>query len=133
MITTIMKAMDKVELDKIARVCHEANRAYCESIGDHSQPQWDAAPSWQRESTFTTVKSHLDRFDAGRPIHPSESHEIWLQDKKKEGWHYGPVKDPDKKEHPCIVPYTELPLEQRMKDYLIVAVVEAYWKARKEG
>src|SRR5688572_26259243 len=120
--------MDVTEIDKIARVCHEANRAYCESIGDHSQVPWNSAPDWQKESTVTTVKSHLERFQAGKAVQPAESHEIWLEDKKRQGWHYGPVKDPARKEHPCIVPYAELPLEQRMKDYLIAAVVEAYWK-----
>ena len=28
----------------IARVAHELNKAYCESMGDHSQPDWDNAP-----------------------------------------------------------------------------------------
>jgi len=27
----------------IAKVCHEANRAYCESIGDNSQLSWEDA------------------------------------------------------------------------------------------
>ena len=26
-----------------------------------------------------------------------------------DGWKYGPVKDPEKKEHPCFVPYDDLP------------------------
>lgn len=36
-------------LDKIARVCHEVNRAYCQALGDNSQPAWEDAPAWQRE------------------------------------------------------------------------------------
>lgn len=39
------------------------------------------------------------------------------------GWKYGPVKDPERKEHPCFVPYDGLPPEQRAKDYLFRAVV----------
>jgi hypothetical protein len=35
------------------------------------------------------------------------------------------VKNPDAKEHPCFVPYDELPAEQRTKDYLFQAVVRA--------
>ena len=27
----------------------------------------------------------------------------------KEGWKYGPVRDDDKKETPCLVPYEDLP------------------------
>jgi hypothetical protein len=35
------------------------------------------------------------------------------------------VKDPDAKTHPCILPYHELPLEQRLKDSLFMAIVHA--------
>ncbi len=33
------------------------------------------------------------------------------------------MKDAEKKEHPCFVPYAELPAKQRMKDHLFGAVV----------
>jgi len=41
------------------------------------------------------------------------------------GWKYGAVKDADKKEHPCFVPYEELPKEQQAKDHLFKATVSA--------
>ena len=31
---------------EIARIAHEANRAYCQSIGDDSQPNWAEAGLW---------------------------------------------------------------------------------------
>lgn len=31
-------------IEDVAQVCHEVNKAYCESIGDNSQPEWDTAP-----------------------------------------------------------------------------------------
>lgn len=105
----------------IARVAHEANKAYCESIGDTSQASWDAAPEWQRNSAVAGVEFHLANPDAS----PSASHESWLAEKTREGWQYGPVKDPERKEHPCYVPYDDLPLEQRVKDYLFKGVVDA--------
>ena len=37
------------EIVQIAMVAHETNRAYCESIGDNSQPKWEDAPEWQKE------------------------------------------------------------------------------------
>ncbi len=36
-------------------------------------------------------------------------HEVWAQSRMDEGWTYGPVRDDTKKEHPCLVPYNELP------------------------
>lgn len=80
----------------IARACHEVNRAYCESQGDHSQPSWEAAPDWQRQSAVTGVLYALGHPDAK----PADSHESWLAEKRRDGWSYGPVKDPEAKNAP---------------------------------
>ena len=34
-----------------------------------------------------------------------------------------PVKDADKKEHPCLVPYEQLPTEQKVKDAIFRVIV----------
>jgi hypothetical protein len=115
------RAPAEMRLLFIARVCHEANRAYCLTIGDPSQPSWDAAPDWQRESAIKGVLHLLANPDAG----PQSSHESWLAEKRATGWIYGPIKDPEKKEHPCMVPYDQLPLEQRRKDALFQGIVRA--------
>lgn len=107
--------------EKIAQVAHETNRAYCASIGDDSQPVWEDAPGWQKDSAVNGVEFHLDNPDGG----PAASHESWLKEKEQDGWKYGEVKDPDKKEHPCFVLYDELPAEQKAKDALFIGVVEA--------
>ena len=106
--------------EKIAKVCHEVNRAYCKSMGDNSQLPWEDAPEWQKVSAKNGVRFHIDNPDAG----PSRSHEAWLKEKKEDGWKYGPVKDIEKKEHPCFVPYDELPESQKAKDYIFTAIVE---------
>jgi len=108
-------------VEKIARVCHEVNRAFCESIGDHSQPSWEDAPDWQKSSAIDGVQFHLNNPEAG----PDASHVNWLNEKINSGWVYGPVKDPAKKEHPCIVSYEILPVEQQSKDYIFRAIVHA--------
>lgn len=107
--------------EQIAVVAHEANRAYCHSIGDHSQSPWELTQGWQRASSIKGVKYAIDNPDAPA----STQHEAWLKDKISDGWKYGKVKDPEKKEHPCCVPYSELPVEQRVKDALFVGVVKA--------
>lgn len=112
--------MNNLTVAQIARVAHEINRAYCRSIGDDSQPSWDAAPGWQRDSALNGVQAHLDN----PALTPEQSHELWSAQKIAEGWVYGEVKNPETKEHPCLVPYSELPVEQRTKDYLFKAVIE---------
>ena len=56
---------------------------------------------------------------------PSAQHEAWMRDKVADGWVYGPVKDADAKTHPCMVPYDQLPPEQRVKDHVFKAIVNA--------
>lgn len=107
--------------EHIARIVHEANRAYCQTIGDNSQVAWSEAPDWQRSSAEDGVKGIL----SGRITRPEESHESWLAEKERTGWKYGPVKDAEKKEHPCFVPYAQLPAEQQVKDALFFAIVRA--------
>lgn len=115
------------QIEQIARVCHEANRAYCETISDHSQVAWDKAEEWQKVSARNGVRFHLDR-PAGAS--PSASHDSWLAEKLATGWIYGPVKDPAKKEHPCCLPYEQLPIEQRLKNYIFGAIVAAFRHAQ---
>ena len=105
----------------IAQVCHEANRAYCVTIGDNSQLSWADAPEWQRNSAIAGVNFCIDNPDAPA----SANHESWLEVKRQEGWTYGPVKDAEKKEHPCFIPYEGLPVEQQKKDALFKAIVAA--------
>jgi hypothetical protein len=107
--------------EQAAMVAHEANRAYCESIGDHSQPSWKDAPEWQKES----ARKGVTDIALGKIQSPRQSHESWFQHKLKEGWTYGPVKDPEKKEHPCMVGYDQLPWQQQRKDTIYFAVVKA--------
>jgi hypothetical protein len=108
------------EID-IAMICHEANRALCLSQGDNSQPRWGEAPVWQVDSAIAGVMFHLDHPGSN----PEDSHNAWLKQKEADGWKYGATKDPEKKEHPCFVPFTELPREQQAKDHLFLAIVRA--------
>ena len=112
--------------EQIAEVCHEANRAYCRTIGDNSHPAWADAPEWQQKSAIAGVSSiALDPSTT-----PDQSHAGWMTQKLCDGWKYGPTKDPEKKEHPCMVPYDELPEFQRMKDHLFGAVARTLLGAK---
>jgi len=103
----------------LAAIAHEANRHYCLSIGDTSQPTWDDAPQWQKDSAVAGIEGAL----AGNT--PEQQHQSWCDAKVADGWTYGEVKDPDAKTHPCLVPFDQLPEEQQRKDHLYGAVVRA--------
>ncbi len=97
------------------------SRAYCQAIADNSQPSWEDAPDWQRDSAMNGVEFHQDNPN----MTPEQSHDNWLAEKARDGWSYGPEKDPDNKKHPCFMPYESLPNEQKVKDYLFRAVVHS--------
>lgn len=109
----------KILVIGIAKVAHEINRAFCAALGDETQVAWEDAPEWQRASAIAGVEMHLANPDAT----PEQSHESWLAQKLADGWEYGEVKDAQKKQHPCCVPYDQLPPEQKAKDYLFRAAV----------
>lgn len=114
-------------ITQIARVAHEANREYCRTLGDTSQKEWDLAPTWQQASARHGVEAII----AGKVRGPGDSHASWLAEKKADGWVYGPEKDEVKKTHHCMVPFEQLPQEQRAKDYLFFAVVSALIQASR--
>lgn len=103
----------------IAMMCHAINAAYCQSMGDDSQSAWDDTPESHKQSLIAGVEMHLANPDAT----PEQSHESWYKVKETEGWKYGEVKDIEKKEHPCFLPYEELPDAQKAKDYLFRTTV----------
>jgi ryanodine receptor 2 len=43
-------------------------------------------------------------------------HEVWAETRIKQGWTYGPQRSDEKKTHPCLIPYEELPEEEREYD-----------------
>lgn len=102
-----------------AEIAHEANRIYCAATGDASQVPWSQAPEWQRESAVRGVQTALDGAT------PQEQHAAWMRDKVADGWVYGETKDAERKTHPCIVSYDQLPAVQRAKDALFGSVVRA--------
>lgn len=43
-------------------------------------------------------------------------HEVWAQNRIKQGWTYGAERDDALKKHPCLLPYEELPEEEKIYD-----------------
>ena len=105
----------------IAKVCHQANKSFCEANDDFSQKDWEKAAEWQKESAIKGVDFKLKNPKAKE----SAQHDAWMKDKIDLGWKYGKVKDEKNKTHPCIVPFSKLPKFQQKKDILFQAIVEA--------
>ncbi len=112
---------DPALVARIAEVVHEALRAWKLSAGEESHPHWNEAPEWMRSSTLESV-----RFRIANPSAPaSVEHERWMAERARDGWRRGPEKDETAKTHPMMIPYAELPEDERKKDALIISVVDA--------
>jgi hypothetical protein len=104
--------------EKIAKVCHEAHRAWGEVNGDKSNVAWEAASEPERSFTLDSVKQVLAGAEA------PQVHESWRSLKLANGWTYGPTKDPVAKTNPHLVPFDLLPDLKKRDNDLLVAVAK---------
>lgn len=44
------------------------------------------------------------------------THEVWARNRMDQGWVFGAVRNDEKKEHPCLIPYEELSEEEKKYD-----------------
>lgn len=110
--------------EQIAQVCHAANRAVQEIQQDptiSTSPIWPVLDAETKASAIDGVEAIL----SGRVTSPEESHANWRLFKEQHGWNYGPIKDEGAKTHPLLVPYSELPEPQRVKDALFWGIIQA--------
>lgn len=113
---------DAEAIDELAKIVHEANRAFCETRGDTSQKPWDKTPKHNKASAVTGIKALIDNPD----MTPEDSHVVWVKQKESDGWTYGETKDPVKKTHPSLVPYKDLDSVEKYKDHLFRSIVKGY-------
>lgn len=106
-----------MKISDIAGACYEVDRALCQHNGDYTSRPWDEASAWQVEAACHGVAALLQ----DTTLTPAEQHELWMQHKLDNGWSWGPNKDENLKQHPCILPYDQLPEHQRLKDVLFQA------------
>ena len=109
-----------IDIERIAHVCHEANRALQVTGGEEPSPHFFDAHEWQVQSAYEGVSAAIEGAT------PEQLHESWCAAKVRDGWIYGDVKDAEARTHPCLVAYDQLPADQRLKDRVFQAVVQAF-------
>lgn len=114
----VMTTEQDIWILKAARAAHNVNRAFCDVVGPPALT-WEVTPEAHKQSVIAGVTAIYE----DSSFTPEQVHENWAQIKLDEGWKYGPVKDETKKEHPCLVPYGDLPADQRYKNMLFAATV----------
>lgn len=124
---TILQELIPVNVEsneRLARMCHSANKSWCEMGGDFSQPDWGDLPQANRDGMISAVAFLRANPDAG----DEAMHEQWCRARFADGWIYGPQLDRLAKIHPNLVPFDQLPEEQQFKDKLFRSIVLASLK-----
>lgn len=112
----------QLDATDIAQVIHAANRELQIIFGDpQPSPDWYDAPGYQRDESTASVTEALT--DPGRT--PEQNHQGWMDRLRADGWRYGEVKNAEVKTHPCLVPWDELPEDQKYKDRVFIGIVRA--------
>ena len=68
------------------------------------------------EDQMDSLLNGIEFRDANPDITPEENHNNWMKAKTAQGWVYGEVKDFDKKTHPDLVAFDDLPEVEQRKD-----------------
>ena len=71
--------------------------------------------------------------DVARAVHAA-----WMKERLADGWRLGEKRDDGRKLHPCLVPYDELPEEEKRYDYataeaVVAKLEELGYEIRKKG
>lgn len=119
-----MLSTTDIVMNNIIQTTYNINRLYCRALGDFSLVPWEKTTEDIINSMYLGVRNVIKNPD----LTPEMSHVCWLNCKREEGWVYGPEKSAKNKTHPCIMPYSELPEEQRVKDLLFITVVRSLLK-----
>lgn len=121
------RKLSSLEIDACAMAAHEMNRVFNRLMGDTSYPVWEQAPEWAKNTARYSVIAIAEH-----DYTPTQLHESWVAEKRAQGWILGNKKDFDNKIHPCLVPYAELPEDQRIKDDMWCAnvriMLDAFWR-----
>lgn len=104
-------------VEDIARIAHAALSEYNKVIGDEVPDAWDELMPHRRMGVITGARLHLDKH-----VSPAESHNLWLEYMRDEGYTLGEKNDDVAKTHKNLVPFGQLSDQQKTKDALFRAI-----------
>lgn len=98
------------ELDFIASVAHSVQCGIDYAFGLPELHQWGLMGDGYKAQMKASVRAVLVHDKSPKSLHGS-----WLSRLTQEGWVHGEVKDAEKKTHPLLVPFDELPIEWKLR------------------
>jgi RyR domain len=108
-----------MNIEQISKFAYSVLSAYSESIGEKQKSDWKDLHSEKKQTFRRGVDAHMSNPD----ISEEQAHDLWIDEKLTQGWKWGMEKDEKKKEHPNMVPYNELPENQKAKSTIFKSIV----------
>jgi len=108
-------------MENIAKAIYEATRL--EAIWSKRSiipEKWEDRDETFRNQMVEIVTQYLSMEKLPTP---EQAHNSWMESYFKMGWKYGKERDAVKKTHPDLVPFDELPRDERDKDAIFLALV----------
>lgn len=104
----------------LAKICHEAQRAFCQTMGDFSHPNWDLTSPWYQKVMVECVT-----FVFNKVSDVNQLHIFWSSQMTALGWSYGLVFNEKEKEHPNLKNFNDISFEEQIKYAIFMANVIA--------
>lgn len=110
-----------MKVQKIAEVIYEATRLEAEWSERSIVPErWNERDEKFRNQFVDIISKYLS--DDTLPT-PEEAHDSWMKAYEEMGWKYGEVRDAELKTHPDMLPFNELPKDEKDKEAIFLAFV----------
>lgn len=110
-------------MQEIARVAHEGVCGLRQANGFGDCPPWEETTSEERQHAMQSVIAVIRQ----KSFDSEAIHARYVEEMKANGWTLGEKLDPVAKTSPLLVPFAELPLEQRQEDMVFRAIVLALY------
>jgi ryanodine receptor 2 len=84
--------------------------------GDQAMPEEPRSKSYQPRPIDTTGVSLPPQILELTERLAENAHDVWSLGRMGQGWVWGPRRDDATRQHPCLVPYAELPESEKDRD-----------------
>lgn len=107
---------------QIAKTAHSIHLAYCKSVNHKTQPEWENLADDHKYVIKTSVLKIL----TGEIKNVVQSHDLFLESKKKSGWIYGKDYSLEEKTNPRLVSFSKLDCHDKIKETLFFECVKSF-------
>lgn len=116
------------ELEHLTKLAYSINQAT--RFGNGQGAEWLLAdqPKEYRENFRAAVREVAEHFLAGKSRTPKQQHEMWLADRRAQGYKKGRDDNHDEGNlsSPSLMPWDDLPATEKMKSEMFLEAIRAF-------